>query len=657
MQVIRQQDRTVMPTGESPNVTLNPNMFAGEAAAAQRLAGAVQQFGGVMGDIGLKMQDAEVEREVKDFQIKANEAQYNDETFYQNNDDDVITPEVLDENGNVIKPAYTKYQDQHDKSMKSLEVAASSLKYGKARTEAQQWLKLNKPLLQHGTDQYIKRESVERALATHQSYVASILSSNQSLKADEFNSFARKNSPGSPEFVKRMGQNTIPPIQNEDGTISTHRMISFEEDGKFYAAPTIVNQDGKLVQLTNKEAISYALKNKEYAEFATEKDAQKYAEGSWKQGDMAGAKYPTKPLTENEYKLAQIKIANDSLVKRNFLTPVQAQTIYDEAAKNLQKTELEEVKNTTLGLATSQRNKETGRIDLVKAQEVIKKSKLSEIDQLDIMTKLDTWDTKEQKAKEDITEAERKTIDDIFIKPTDEFLASVPNALDAINNSANMPVKDKEEQRKKINDRVNAIKEGKIDPVDTFDPQAYNNLAIRISKNSKAVSAGEIENSVGKGKKGGITVKQKEALFDLKKKYDSGDIIGNRLHSRYSDAVSGLRTSKAFSLNKVENVKLAAEAQSVLDSWAIKHPDATEDEYEDFFNRLVDTSNLSGWYTFFTRKSKEQRTAIQENLKEMKTEIGDKPTYTKGQKIDRNGKKYIVTGFDTDGEPLVEVSK
>ena len=68
-----------MPTGESPNVTLNPNMFAGETAAQQRLAGAIQQFGGVMGDIGLKMQDAEVEREQKEFQIKVNETNQADD--------------------------------------------------------------------------------------------------------------------------------------------------------------------------------------------------------------------------------------------------------------------------------------------------------------------------------------------------------------------------------------------------------------------------------------------------------------------------------------------------------------------------------------------------------------------------------------------------
>jgi hypothetical protein len=88
------------------------------------------------------------------------------------------------------------------------------------------------------------------------------------------------------EFEQRMNQQDAPFIQNEDGTRSTHKMISFEADGKFYAAPTIVTIDGKLTELSPDEAIKHAFKTGEVKEFATEAEAQAYGEGSWKQGQQ-----------------------------------------------------------------------------------------------------------------------------------------------------------------------------------------------------------------------------------------------------------------------------------------------------------------------------------------------------------------------------------
>ncbi len=73
-------------------------------------------------------------------------------------------------------------------------------------------------------------------------------------------------------------------IKNPDGSESTHKMMSFEADGKYYAAPTIVEQNGKLKELSQDAAADYALKNKEYKEFKTEKEAQAYAEGGYKKG-------------------------------------------------------------------------------------------------------------------------------------------------------------------------------------------------------------------------------------------------------------------------------------------------------------------------------------------------------------------------------------
>jgi hypothetical protein len=84
-------------------------------------------------------------------------------------------------------------------------------------------------------------------------------------------------------FEQRI-QNPVNKINNEDGTHSTHKMMSFEADGKFYAAPTIIEKDGKLIELNPNDAIEYALKNNEFREFGSEKEAQKYAEGDYKKG-------------------------------------------------------------------------------------------------------------------------------------------------------------------------------------------------------------------------------------------------------------------------------------------------------------------------------------------------------------------------------------
>lgn len=90
------------------------------------------------------------------------------------------------------------------------------------------------------------------------------------------------NVPEKKEFEKRI-QDPKQFILNADGTKSTHRMASAEVDGKQIAYPTIVNINGKLKELNHKEALDYALKNNEYREFKTAKEAQAYAEGGYKQ--------------------------------------------------------------------------------------------------------------------------------------------------------------------------------------------------------------------------------------------------------------------------------------------------------------------------------------------------------------------------------------
>jgi len=102
-------------------------------------------------------------------------------------------------------------------------------------------------------------------------------------RLDEINKKITKKGSSTTNFEQRI-QNPELKIQNKDGSFSTHKMMSFEADGKYYAAPTIVEKDGKLVELSKKDAVQYALKNKEYKEFKTEKASQQYAEGGYKKG-------------------------------------------------------------------------------------------------------------------------------------------------------------------------------------------------------------------------------------------------------------------------------------------------------------------------------------------------------------------------------------
>lgn len=84
-------------------------------------------------------------------------------------------------------------------------------------------------------------------------------------------------------FEQRI-ENPVLKIKNKDGSVSTHKMMSFESDGKFYAAPTIVEQDGKLKELPEEQAIDYAFKTGELKEFKSQEEAQRYAEGGYKKG-------------------------------------------------------------------------------------------------------------------------------------------------------------------------------------------------------------------------------------------------------------------------------------------------------------------------------------------------------------------------------------
>lgn len=284
------------------------------------------------------------------------------------------------------------------------------------------------------------------------------------------------------------------------------------------------------------------------------------------------------------------------------------------------------------------------------ARDLIRSSNLEVLDKEAFGNMIDTAENRvsanEKLRLAKAIEVERQAIDDIFILPRGEFLAETMDVLDMINNSTILSVKDKEEQRAKVNKRIDAISSGKIDPVNEFDPQAYDALSVRIARNSKAVNSTDISGRVGLGKRGGITTKQSEELTRLKKFYDGADVLGNSLHRTYTSAITGLKTAKRFSRDKTENIQFAAQARSILDSWAVQNPDAKEEEYQAFFDRLIDNSRMNTWTRgWFTRKAEEDRISIRENIEEIQKELaGEARKYKKGDTRIIGGITYTFNG-------------
>ncbi len=91
--------------------------------------------------------------------------------------------------------------------------------------------------------------------------------------------------PNKLNFVQRyLYPSKYPVINNDDGTISTHRMASAETDGKFISYPTIVQEpDGSLIELEDDAAFERAMQSGEFLEFPTDEEAKAYAEGGYKE--------------------------------------------------------------------------------------------------------------------------------------------------------------------------------------------------------------------------------------------------------------------------------------------------------------------------------------------------------------------------------------
>ena len=91
-----------------------------------------------------------------------------------------------------------------------------------------------------------------------------------------------------PEFINRVEEpEKYPYIENEDGSISTHRMAAeTDENGNWYVFPTIVQlPSGELYEFKdNSMAMQYNIRTNNFLPFKNKKEALDYAQGGYKKG-------------------------------------------------------------------------------------------------------------------------------------------------------------------------------------------------------------------------------------------------------------------------------------------------------------------------------------------------------------------------------------
>lgn len=89
-----------------------------------------------------------------------------------------------------------------------------------------------------------------------------------------------------PEYQDRVDNpEKYPFVNNDDGSISTHKMSYAESNGKFYAFPMIQMQDDELKSYEDdnwKGAFQSAIDNGNYKRFDIEDEASAYAKGGYK---------------------------------------------------------------------------------------------------------------------------------------------------------------------------------------------------------------------------------------------------------------------------------------------------------------------------------------------------------------------------------------
>lgn len=183
--------------------------------------------------------------------------------------------------------SFEDLQKERDKMMTEIRQAGQKATTGIAKKSINNWYKLNEPVI------YAKTQTAMEGVVAQQEFDRFQVTEKLLVERGDKNAltdlYAKMSGVKVPQFTSRP---TDKGITNADGTVSTHKMASGEIDGRFIAYPTVVENGQGLVELPAGDAVNYAVENKEYLEFDTAEQAEKYAQGSWKQGDNQGARYP-----------------------------------------------------------------------------------------------------------------------------------------------------------------------------------------------------------------------------------------------------------------------------------------------------------------------------------------------------------------------------
>lgn len=112
-------------------------------------------------------------------------------------------------------------------------------------------------------------------------------------------------------FEKRVLQpSKYPVLQQQDGSIATHKMAWGEGDGKFQAFPTVIQgEDQQLKELGSREAWAHAMQTGEFRQFDTAQEAEDYARGGYKK--QWGSQDPQPSLIEKLQSLSTSQKRSD----------------------------------------------------------------------------------------------------------------------------------------------------------------------------------------------------------------------------------------------------------------------------------------------------------------------------------------------------------
>jgi hypothetical protein len=101
--------------------------------------------------------------------------------------------------------------------------------------------------------------------------------------------------------MQRIPSYDVPRIRNNDGTFSTHKMVSGEVDGRGIAFPTIVrNPDSSLIELSPDDAFEYARANNEAIIFSSPEEANWYAQNYKTRFESGGEPYQELELDDDQ---------------------------------------------------------------------------------------------------------------------------------------------------------------------------------------------------------------------------------------------------------------------------------------------------------------------------------------------------------------------